>query len=148
MCMRCLIKILVGSLYVLRKRPVKLIQRMKIAQAFLHVLSELFDPITFSLSKLLNIWPLTNFSKPTAKLTNSKWLFFSFTLSAYHESWLEYSVEFLSSTWKQFVFHLVVFAATVSMLCIHIRHLKLYVSRQFSTYFPSGGKNERNFKIS
>ena len=39
-------------------------------------------------------------------------------------------------------FLLVVFAATVSMLGVHIRHLKLYVSRKFSTYFLLSGMNE------
>ena len=34
-------------------------------------------------------------------------------------------------------FYVVVFAATVSMPCIHIRHLKLHVSWKFSTYFSS-----------
>ena len=36
-------------------------------------------------------------------------------------------------------FRLVAFAAaTVSMPCLHIGHLKLYVSRKFSTYFSLG----------
>ena len=32
------------------KGPVKLIQRVKIARSFLHVMSKLFNPIIFSLS--------------------------------------------------------------------------------------------------
>ena len=38
--------------------------------------------------------------------------------------------------------------STVCMPCVHIRHLKLYASRKFSTYFSSGGLNECNFKVS
>ena len=43
---------------------------------------------------------------------------------------------------KRFVFRLVVFAATVSMPCVHIRHLKSYVGRKFSNYFSLDGINE------
>ena len=42
---------------------------------------------------------------------------------------------------KGLVFRLVVCAATVSMPCVHIRHLKLYVGRKFSTYFLLGGED-------
>ena len=38
--------------------------------------------------------------------------------------------------------------STVCMPCVHIRHLKLYASRKFSTYFSSDGLNECNFKVS
>ena len=42
-------------------------------------------------------------------------------------------------TLKNDVFCLVVFAANVVMPCVHIRHLKLYVNRKFSSYFSSCG---------
>ena len=51
-------------------------------------------------------------------------------------------------TLKNEFFRLVELAATVSMPCVHIRHLKLYVSRKFDTYFSLGGMNEWNFKVS
>ena len=47
-----------------------------------------------------------------------------------------------SNAYKQFVFHLVVFAETVSMPCVHISHLKLNVNRKFSAHFSLGGMNE------
>ena len=40
------------------------------------------------------------------------------------------------------------FGETVKMLFVHIRHLKLYMSREFSTYFLLGEMNERDFKVS
>ena len=43
---------------------------------------------------------------------------------------------------KRIVFCLVVFAAIVSMPCVHIRDIKLYVSQKCSTYFSSSGMNK------
>ena len=67
--------------------------------------------------------------------------FYLQSFSTNHESWFEYTAESSSNAKKLFVFRLVVFAATVSMPCVHIRHLKLHVSRKFSTYFSLGGMN-------
>ena len=64
------------------------------------------------------------------------------SFSTNHESWFEHTAELSSITQKQFVFCLSVFAATVSMPCVHAKHLKLYVSRKFSTYFSLAGMNE------
>ena len=78
-----------------------------------------------------------------------KWpLYYLQSFSTNHESWLEHAAELSSNTYKQFVFCLVVFAATESMPCVHIRDLKLYVSRKFSTYFSLGGMIKLNFKLS
>ena len=45
-------------------------------------------------------------------------------------------------TLKNDLFFVNGFAATVSMPCVHIRHLKLYMDRKFGTYFSLGGMNE------
>ena len=54
-------------------------------------------------------------------------LFYLQSFLANLKSWFE--PEFSSNAWKRFVFHSVVFADTLSMHCVHIRHLKLYESK-------------------
>ena len=41
------------------------------------------------------------------------------SFSTDHESWFEYTTELSSNVLKRFVFRLVVFAATVNILCFH-----------------------------
>ena len=67
--------------------------------------------------------------------------FYLQSFSTNHESRFEHAAE-LSSKVKTVFFCLVVFTATVSMPCVHIRHIKLQVSRKFSTYFLLRGINE------
>ena len=57
------------------------------------------------------------------------------SFSANHEDWFEHTAELSSNALKRFVFHLVVFAATVNMPWVHIRHLKLYESRNSALTF-------------
>ena len=86
-----------------------------------------------------------NFSTVTAKTEDMAAFFIYIYLQSFstnRESWFEHTAELSSNASKRFVFRLAVFAATVSMPCVHNRHLKLHVSRKFSTYFSLGGMNE------
>ena len=51
----------------MRKEPVKLIHRVKIAHSFLHSVSNLFHFIILSLPIYFYIWLSKKFSKPTSK---------------------------------------------------------------------------------
>ena len=126
-----------------RKGPVKLIQRVKIAHSFLHVMSKLFYSVMSfsayiggSISDRERI-----FQNLPLKLEECP-LFYLQSFSMNHENWFEHTAELSCNTYRQFVFRFVVFAETVSMPCIHIRHLKSSVSRKFHTYFSSGGMNK------
>ena len=130
----------------LQEGPVKLIQQVEIAYSFLHALSKLFHPIT-KFSACLDSLDSSasdrtrSFRNPLLQL--EKWsLFYLQSFSANHESWFEHTVNCHPTLKNGLFVHLVAFAETVSTSCIHVRHLKLYVSQKCNTYFTLGGMNE------
>ena len=120
----------------------KLIQRVTIAH-YLFVLYLNCSIISFSVCLVSPTYDRERiFRKTLPKL--EKWPLCLQPFSTSHENWFEHTAKLQSND----VSHLIVFAANVSMPCVHIRYLKSYINRKLSTYFSLGRMNEGNFKIS